>query len=99
MNDDFLKVKIISSVKNNLSKIKTTIYPNPFTQTATLSFDYNQPTQLTIFSMDGKIMQQYQSTDNFYTIDRKQLSNGMYLYELKKISNNELLDTGKLVIQ
>ena len=99
VNDDFLKVKIISSVKNNLSKIKTTIYPNPFTQTATLSFDYNQPTQLTIFSMDGKIMQQYQSTDNFYTIDRKQLSNGMYLYELKKISNNELLDTGKLVIQ
>ncbi|HRI34120.1 MAG TPA: T9SS type A sorting domain-containing protein [Saprospiraceae bacterium] len=99
VTDDFLKVKIISSVKNNLTKIKTTIYPNPFNQTATLSFDYQQPTQLTIFSIDGKIMQQYQSTDNFYTIDRKQLSKGMYLYELKKISNNELLDTGKLVIQ
>ena len=96
---NFITIKIVSSNQNNLSKIKTTIYPNPFTQTATLSFDYNQPTQLTIFSMDGKIMQQYQSTDNFYTIDRKQLSNGMYLYELKKIFNNELLDKGKLVIQ
>ena len=96
---NFIHVKIVSGIPNNPYRIKSTIFPNPFNQTATLSFDYHQPTQLTIFSMDGKIVQQYQSTDNFYTIDRKQLSKGMYLYELRKRSDAEILDTGKLVIQ
>lgn len=99
INDDFIKIKIVSSVKNNLAKIKSTVYPNPFNQTATLSFDYKQATKLTIFSIAGKIVQQYNSVNNFYTIERNVLSNGLYLYELRNSNNNELLDTGKLVIQ
>ncbi|MFN8282036.1 MAG: T9SS type A sorting domain-containing protein [Chitinophagales bacterium] len=96
---NFLTLKIISSVKDNLSKIKSNVYPNPFNQTATLSFDYKYPTQLSILSIDGKIVQQYQSDNNFYTIDRNSLSNGLYLYELHNNETKELLDTGKLIVQ
>lgn len=40
-----------------------------------------------------------QSIDSQYLIDRNNNSNGMYIYELRNKQNNELLDTGKLIIQ
>lgn len=96
---DFIKVKIVSAVKNNMAKVKSSIYPNPFSQTATLSFTYNQSTQLTILSLDGKIIKQYTSESNTYTVDRNTCSNGLYLYELRNMTTGELLDTGKIIIE
>ena len=98
INDGFIKVNLISSIRNNTANIKSSVYPNPFNQTATLTFDYAKPTQLRIFSLDGRLVQSYQSSTNLYLIDRKSLGNGLYLYELLNLQN-ELLDYGKLIIQ
>jgi hypothetical protein len=99
INDQFLKVSIVSNLKNNRLNIESKIFPNPFHQTSTLAFNYPRATTLTILSLDGKVLQQLQSTDNQYTISRNNNSNGMYIYELRDKESNELLDIGKLIIQ
>ena len=96
---EFLKVNVISSIRNNQHQITSTVFPNPFNQSATLSFSYKQPTTLTVLSLDGKIIQQLQSVDSYYIIDRLNSSNGLYIYELRNKHTNELLDIGKLIIQ
>ncbi len=96
---DFIKVKVISGIKNNWTQLKTSVFPNPFSESATLSFEYPYPTRLTILSVEGKILQQYEAASNSYTIERKNLSKGLCLYELRDASTDALLDTGKIIAE
>lgn len=96
---NFIKIKVVSTILNNQSKIKTSIYPNPFVESTTISFDYEHATELRILSIVGKTVQQYQSVNNFYTIHKNELTNGLYLYELRNANSKEILDSGKIVIE
>ena len=96
---DFIKVKVISSIKNNRTQLKTSVFPNPFSESATLSFEYPYPTRLTILSLEGKILQQYSAVTSSYTIERKNLSKGLCLYELRDANTDALLDTGKIIAE
>ncbi|MDB5226349.1 MAG: conserved repeat domain protein, partial [Bacteroidota bacterium] len=96
VNSDFLKINIVSVYPH--SNIKSSLFPNPFRDQTLLTFEYSLPTELTIFSLEGKILQQYSSSDNIYKIKRNTLTNGFYLYELRNPKTGELLDTGKLIV-
>ncbi|MDB5227858.1 MAG: hypothetical protein JWN78_2051 [Bacteroidota bacterium] len=96
---NFLLRTTLTSVRNNFSKIMTSVYPNPFNTYTTLSFDYDKPTTLSIISVEGKILQTHSSTQKSYLIYKKELSGGMYLYELRDKETNKLLSTGKLIIK
>ena len=96
---DFIQLSIISSVRNDKKSINTTIYPNPFKESTTIQFNYNKSTTLSIYAINGKIVQQYSSNDNSYIINRNSLPAGMYLYELRDKTNNSLIDTGKIIAQ
>ncbi|MEZ5026371.1 MAG: T9SS type A sorting domain-containing protein [Chitinophagales bacterium] len=94
-----LHESIVSAVKNNTSKIKSTIYPNPFTDKISMQFEYQQPSILYLYSLQGNIIQKLESATNSYTINRNNLPAGMYLYQLRDKNNNSLLDTGKIIAQ
>lgn len=96
---DFIKVKVISGIKNNWTQLKTSVFPNPFSESATLTFEYSQPTRLVILDIEGKILQQYTAASNSYIINRKNLSKGLCLYELRDANTDELLDTGKIIVE
>lgn len=99
VNNIFIKTQLISNIKTLAKKIETNFFPNPFNQTAIFSFKYNLPTQLTIFSLDGKILEQLRTMGNYFTINRNEWSNGIYLYELRDSNTYELLDIGKMILQ
>lgn len=78
------------------------IYPNPFTETATLRITNEKTTnyELKIFDIYGKEMKAdvIRNSDSF-VIRRSGLSAGMYFYQLSNYNNRELLRQGKLVVQ
>lgn len=95
---NYLLLARITSVFNH-SKIKTTLYPNPFNTFTTLFFDYDKPTTLSLISVEGKILQTYSSSQKNYLIYKKEMATGIYLYELRDRNTNELLSNGKIIIE
>jgi len=73
------------------------ISPNPFTHTATITF--NQPGQFdfTLFNIFGKEVMRRENISGQSIIERGTLPAGIYFY---RISNgNKIVDSGKVVIQ
>lgn len=90
------KLDMISGVKSlNLSDIKTTCYPNPFSNDLTISYSVkNQASvKLTILALNGKTVAElvnqtkaageYTSKWNGKSFDGEALPNGLYLYRLQ----------------
>jgi V8-like Glu-specific endopeptidase len=80
--------------KNNLK-----IYPNPFSELATIEFDNNSHLSftLTIFDPMGRIVRKEMTTSNRVRIERRGMASGLYLFVL---SNNEGVElTAKMIIK
>ncbi len=76
------------------------IYPNPLTNTAILKFDNltNENYMLILFNSHGQIVKSIPNiTTNQVLIDRRQLINGLYFFQLRSV--NGLYLKGKLVIE
>jgi len=76
------------------------IYPNPFSYSATIDiggYQVNEQTNLVIFNVFGKKVQEIQIVGSKTTLNRNNLPNGIYLYQLK--DQETTIGIGKIVIQ
>jgi hypothetical protein len=80
--------------------IAVKVYPNPFTQNATIEVegkDYNE-LQLTIYDVSGRVVLEKQTyTNNKIELSRGNLQPGVYFYQL--LGDDALINTGKIVVQ
>jgi hypothetical protein len=81
--------------QNNLK-----LYPNPFTNTATLEFDNPQSRshQLSVFNTLGQLVMSIgYIKSNKFLIDRKDLQSGLYFYQLH--NEDALVGSGKMMLE
>lgn len=77
------------------------VFPNPFSQSATLHFTSlkNKNITLKIFDLAGKVvMKKNPGAENNFNIERGSLENGIYFYELISNENNISVFKGKIII-
>lgn len=86
----------IPTVTTDILKVK--IQPNPFSNTAVLNFEnpLNKAFTLELSDLNGNMIRSYQVQGNSVTIDREDLSAGMYIYRL---TGGTASQSGKFVIQ
>jgi hypothetical protein len=80
--------------------IEVKVYPNPFTQNATLEVHGKQfnELQLTIYDVSGRVVLEKQAhSNNKIEVSRGNLQPGIYLYQL--LGDDALINTGKIVVQ
>jgi len=80
------------------SKIK--LYPNPFTNVATLQFDNStkQNCTLTLYDLRGQVVRTMKNiTADKVEIERQNLINGLYFFQLR--TERQIIATGKLTIE
>jgi Secretion system C-terminal sorting domain len=90
----------IASVSNEASLIKgISIYPNPFHDNSTvkiLDFEYFN-SDFKIYNVFGKLLKQYSILDMQTTINRDNLSNGLYFY---RVTNKRgQTECGKFIVE
>ncbi|MFA6151356.1 MAG: T9SS type A sorting domain-containing protein [Chitinophagaceae bacterium] len=76
------------------------LYPNPFSTSATLEFDNSQAKahQLSVYNALGQLVIRIENIkSNKLTIERKELQNGFYFYQLR--NEEEIIGSGKIVIE
>jgi hypothetical protein len=87
--------------EQNSSAISSVVYPNPFNNTATLSFDtehHADHLSVIISDISGRTIQQFKDVQgNQLTIDAANLSDGMYIYTI--YNDNELAGNGKFIVE
>ncbi|MFN8416180.1 MAG: T9SS type A sorting domain-containing protein [Cytophagaceae bacterium] len=88
--NQFIVTKTIDEEKN-----KFIIYPNPTGAPGRLSI-YGNPTEVLIYSVEGREVLRISTTENADYIDLPYLPKGLYLVFLKK---GEILETKKLLIE
>jgi hypothetical protein len=80
--------------------IQVKVYPNPFTQNATIEVEgkeYNE-LQLTIYDVSGRVVLEKQAySNNKIELSRGNLQPGVYFYQL--LGDAALINTGKIVVQ
>lgn len=113
--DDFTYGKVLFSplLKNNapicaLTGIEVStktsssisIFPNPFSQSATLKFENpdNEKHSLTLIDIEGRVVAIIPGiTTNRITIEKNELTSGFYYYQLQ--TDRKILATGKFVVE
>lgn len=79
---------------------KVSFYPNPFRTTGTIMIDGAINTTgmvVNLYDVTGKVVKTVRSNEHKIYIDRTELQNGVYFYEL--ITNNDGIKKGKVVIE
>ena len=99
VGEEFIEVRLLTST-NELNPIQLQVSPNPFFQTAIVKV--NNTSQQThtfkLFDLQGREVQQYNFSGNTFELERKNLEQGMYLFEIHT-QDAQLLGSGKLVIK
>lgn len=92
---NFIKV----SVTDIVNKIELNVYPNPFSNTATISFNNSKHGMVSfeIYDLQGKKIISYALLQPETTISRELLESGIYIY--KATAGGEVVATGKLAVQ
>lgn len=80
-------------------QLNFSIYPNPFVTNATIKIDKynNENLTLKIYNVFGQILQTIQIKQSQTTLNRNNLTSGMYFYQL--IDQEKILATGKFIIE
>lgn len=87
---------------NGNPKFNISIYPNPFTDYATIDIENPEGSrrelQLNIYDMTGRLVKSITETDsNYITFNRDNLVDGMYLYQLTV--DKEQAGNGKIIVK
>ena len=83
-------------MKNN----SVAFYPNPFKINATIDINSGidiQGTELNILDISGRIIKTIPVVNHKFSINKDNLTKGLYFYEL--IKKNEIINSGKFVIE
>lgn len=86
------KIKIVNEFDNN--SIQATVYPNPFEQSVSISFNdiIKNEISVTVFDVSGKLVYSKTFTEAQYIeVHLENISQGTYI--LKATSNNKLFNT------
>jgi hypothetical protein len=97
---DSITVSGTSAISEKIEANDILIYPNPVRTFGTIEVNpmlSNKGMELIIFNLYGKKVRQIYSADNSITFNRNGLSGGMYFYKL--VHNNQILATGKIMIE
>jgi hypothetical protein len=94
-------VTIVLNQSNLLDEvIQVKVYPNPFTQNATIEVEgkeYNE-LQLTVYDVSGRVVLEKQAySNNKIELTRGNLQPGVYFYQL--LGDVTLINTGKIIVQ
>ena len=87
-----------SGIEENASQQHAKVSPNPFSLSAQITFDKTyKDIALSLYDLQGKLLLQNHYADcNQITLQRNQLSNGLYF--LKLIIDDKQIETRKIVI-
>jgi hypothetical protein len=88
-----------TGVKGVNSNITFLVFPNPFISSTTIKLITNKniSANVKLFDMLGNEVKSILVTNNEATIERENLGNGIYFYNI--ISDDKLIATGKLIIE
>lgn len=92
----------MSITENSNTLFTSSIYPNPFSGSATLLIDADmsklEAASLRIYDLSGKMVMDFgRITSNKVQIEQQNLSKGSYFYQIT--GNNELISQGKFIVQ
>jgi Leucine-rich repeat (LRR) protein len=100
IGEDFVTVTLLDQTTIIDETIDVSIYPNPFHEKTTLVVkgkDYEQ-LELSVFDVTGRLVTTTRSSEhNRIELSRNGMTQGVYFYQLK--GDNELINTGKVVVQ
>jgi hypothetical protein len=88
---------VIGSIHSNND---VSFYPNPFRSSGTIMISPEINTTgmiVTIYDVTGRTVKKITTNEHKITIDREEMLNGIYFYELK--TNNNVIKTGKIVVE
>ncbi len=94
------EVSIIESIQTTpTSTHQAQFYPNPFSSTTRLSFEAKSSDyyELTVFDNQGLLVLKESITDGEIYLNKQNLSNGIYFYQLK--NEKSIVSTGKLMVE
>ena len=101
VGEDFYEKKTVSTTVSNLEKLQIIIYPNPLAEYAVLSFNkkISKKARLNVYDYLGNLVQQYPipSQSQSIKIARNGLPAGTYFFQA--IASEEILGSGKVIIQ
>lgn len=75
-------------------------YPNPLKTSGTILIGQQINTvgmQVTIYDVTGRVVRKIETNEHKVQIDRDNMENGIYFYELK--SKNNIFKTGKFIVE
>jgi len=77
----------------NLFNSTITAYPNPINAKSTLHFEkaINEPTQLNIYTIEGKHIGNYKINSNKFDLNDTKITKGMYIFELINQAEKNIL--------
>jgi hypothetical protein len=79
---------------NEIHSNEHLLLPNPFTDYLYVKFKYDEELELILYDISSRVIFK-RSFINSFQINTEQVSNGLYIYELR--SKNTIIKTGKLV--
>ena len=77
------------SIENYNVQISLKLYPNPVSTDLFIKQEISHPLLITILDINGKILLQ-KNMENDFSIDVSALTNGMYLAQIKDLSNSSI---------
>ncbi len=78
--------------------VTITLQPNPFSQFTTIKVDGNENGfELKVYDVVGKLVRSEQTQNNLFRIERGNLAQGMYMYEVTQ--KGKVIGKGKMIAQ
>jgi hypothetical protein len=96
----FKSQPLATGLSNAFRNSGVSFYPNPFNTTGTITIDASVNTtdmEVVLYNIAGSIVKKIRSNEHTVVIDRTNLDNGIYFYELRNSSGT--IKKGKVVIE
>ena len=88
---------------SNIEKFEKIIraYPNPTNNKMTIEVITDKYSDLTldIYSSIGQHLASIQTRGNIFTIDKNEIGNGLYFYQIQTTTDNKLIGHGKIIFE
>ena len=85
----------VLSIEPNNSQIVVSVFPNPANEFITIKTNLNQGFKMVMFSIQGKIVRETNSTKKTLRIDKGYLNSGIYFIVIKS-HDNKIIQTQKI---
>ncbi|MCP4442947.1 MAG: T9SS type A sorting domain-containing protein [Aureispira sp.] len=99
IGENFVPIKDSDKGDFLVDQVTVKVYPNPFQNQTTFEIkggDYQQ-IELNVYDITGRTVQQVISADNKILLNRANMQQGLYIYQL--IGDGQLINTGKVIAQ